>query len=163
MSKPEQIPLQKHMSQEELQKRIKTLEIDVKVLKRLYFIKYRYNGLTIEQASKLVGISKPIGYIWQSRWNEKGYDGLIPRYAGGRPSKLDQDQKDRLNQLLSQKSVWTTEEVRLLVEKEFDVEHTPKQIRIIVKTLGMRYAKPYTYDYRRPDDAEDLLKNSTHH
>jgi len=163
VSKPEQIPLQKHMSQEELQKRIKTLENDVKVLKRLYFIKYRYNGLTVGQAGKLVGISKPVGYIWQSRWNEKGYDGLIPRYAGGRPSKLDQDQKDRLNQLLGQKSVWATEEVRLLVEKEFGVEYTPKQIRIIVKTLGMRYAKPYTYDYRRPDDAEDLLKNSTHH
>ena len=88
---------------------------------------------------------------------------MIPRYAGGRPSKLDRDQKDRLNQLLGQKSVWTTEEVRLFVEKEFGVEYTPKQIRIIVKTLGMRYAKPYTYDYRRPDDAEDLLKNSTHH
>ena len=51
MSKPEQIPLQKHMGQEELQKRIKTLENDVKILKRLYFIKYRYNGLTAEQAS----------------------------------------------------------------------------------------------------------------
>src|SRR5512136_2520977 len=116
MSKPEQIPLQRHMSQDELHKRLKTLENDVKVLKRLYFIKYRYNGLTVEQASKLVGISKPIGYIWQSRWNEKGYEGLIPRYAGGRPSKLDQEQRGKLNQLLSQKSVWTTEEVRLLVE-----------------------------------------------
>ena len=163
MSKPEQIPLRRHMSQEELLKRIKTLENDVKVLKRLYFIKYRYGGLTVEQASTLVGISKPVGYIWQSRWNEEGYVGLIPRYAGGRPSKLDQNQKDRLNQLLSQKNVWTTEGVRLLIEKEFGVEYTLKQIRIIVKALGMRYAKPYTYDYRRPDDAEDLLKNSTHH
>ena len=88
---------------------------------------------------------------------------MIPRCAGRRPSKLDQNQKDKLNQLLCQKSVWTTEEVRLLIKKEFGVEYTPKQIRIIVKTLGMRYAKPYTYDYRRPDDAEDLLKNSTHH
>ena len=51
--------------------------------------------------------------------------------------------------------------VAMLIEKEFGFEYTPKQIRIIVKTLGMRYAKPYTYDYRRPDDAEDLLKNST--
>ena len=109
MSKPEQIRLRKHMNQEELLKRIKTLENDVKVLKRLYFIKYRYGGLTIEQASTLVGISKPVGYIWQSRWNEEGYEGLIPRYAGGRPSKRDQNQKDRLNQLLSQKNVWTTE------------------------------------------------------
>ena len=84
---------------------------------------------------------------------------MIPKYAGGRPSKLDQNQKNKLRQLLSQKYVWTTEEVRLLIEKEFGVEYTPKQIRIIVKTLGMRYAKPYTHDYRRPDNAEDLLKN----
>ncbi len=32
MSKPEQIPLQRHMSQDELHKRLKTLENDVKVL-----------------------------------------------------------------------------------------------------------------------------------
>ena len=95
VSKPEQIPLQRHMSQEELQKRIKNLENDVKVLKRLYFIKYRYSGLTVEQASELVGVSKPVGCIWQSRWNEEGYEGLIPKYAGGRPSKLDQNQKDK--------------------------------------------------------------------
>ena len=63
---------------------------------------------------------------------------MIPRYAGGRPSKLDQNQKDKLNQLLCQKSVWTTEEVRLLIEKEFGVEYTLKQIRIFVKALGMR-------------------------
>ncbi len=48
------------MNQDELHKRLKTLEKDVKVLKSLYFIKYRYNGLTVEQASKLVDISKPI-------------------------------------------------------------------------------------------------------
>lgn len=161
MSKPEQIPLQRHMSQEELQKRIKNLENDVKVLKRLYFIKYRYNGFTVEHASQLVGISKPVGYIWQSRWNEEGYDGLIPRYAGGRPSKLDQNQKEKLRQLLSQKQAWTTEEVRILIEKEFGIEYTSKQIRIIVKAIGMRYAKPYTFDYRRPDNAEDILKNLT--
>lgn len=161
MSKPEQIPLQRHMSQEELQKRIRTLENDVKVLKRLYFIKYRYGGLTVEQASELVGVSKPVGYIWQSRWNEEGYEGLIPKYAGGRPSKLDQNQKEKLRQLLSQKHVWTTDEVRLLIEKQFNVEYTLKQIRIIVKTFGMRYAKPYTHDYRRPDNAEDILKNHT--
>jgi len=161
VSKPEQIPLQRHMSQEELQKRIKNLENDVKVLKRLYFIKYRYNGLTVEQASELVGISKPVGYIWQSRWNEESYEGLIPRYAGGRPSKLDQNQKEKLGQLLSQKQVWTTEEVRILIEKEFGIEYTSKQIRIIVKVIGMRYAKPYTFDYRRPDNAEDILKNHT--
>jgi hypothetical protein len=38
MPRPEQIPIQKHITQEELQKRIKTLETNTKILQRLYFI-----------------------------------------------------------------------------------------------------------------------------
>ena len=41
MPRPEQIALQKHMTKEELLRRIKTLETDTKVLQRLYFIKHR--------------------------------------------------------------------------------------------------------------------------
>jgi putative transposase len=146
------------MTQDELQRRIKILETNTKILKRLYFIKYRYDGASVEEASRLVGVAKPIGYIWQERWNEDGYDGLIPRYAGGRPSKLSSQQKEKLVQLLKQKDVWTTDEVKSLITSEFGVEYTLKQIRIIVRKFGMKYAKPFTYDYRRPDNAEDILK-----
>jgi putative transposase len=150
------------MPVEELDKRIKTLEVKTRVLKRLYFIKHRYNGKSVEEACDLVGVKKPVGYIWQDRWNEEGYKGLIPRFAGGRPSKLSKEQKDRLLQLLEQKDNWTSEEVRDLIHKEFNVEYTLKQIRIILKSYGMRCAKPYVRDYRRPDDAEDILKKDCH-
>jgi putative transposase len=158
MPRPEQIPIQKHMTQDELQRRIKTLEINAKILKRLYFIKYRFEGASVEEASRLVGIAKPVGYIWQERWNEDGYKGLIPRYAGGRPSKLGPQQKENLILLLRQKDIWTTDEVRVLISNEFGVEYTQKQVRIIVKKVGMKYAKPFTYDYRKPDNAEEILK-----
>jgi len=39
----EQIPIQKHMTTDQLELRIKTLEKDTKILKRLYFVKYRYD------------------------------------------------------------------------------------------------------------------------
>jgi len=146
------------MNIEELYKRIKTLENDTKVLRRLYFIKYRYEGKTVSESARLVGITKRVGYIWQERWNEKGYEGLIPQYAGGRPSKLTDAQKERLIYLLKQTDTWTTEEVRELIFKEFNVEYTSKQIRIILKNTGMRYAKPFTHDYRRPKNAEEILK-----
>ena len=96
MSHPVEIQIEPHMSIDELKKRIKTLENDTKVLRRLYFIKYRYEGKSVSESSKLVGITKRVGYIWQERWNEKGYEGLIPQYAGGRPSKLTDAQKKRL-------------------------------------------------------------------
>lgn len=143
---------------EELNKRIKTLESNTKVLKRLYFIRYRYEGKMVSESAKIVGITKRVGYIWQDRWNKNGYDGLIPQYAGGRPSKLTDQQKGRLVYLLNQSETWTTEEVRALIFKEFSVEYTNKQIRIILKKVGMRHAKPFTHDYRKPDDAEEILK-----
>lgn len=158
MSRPEQIPIQKHMSREELLTRIKILETNTKVLQRLYFIKYRYDGESVEIASRLVGVAKPVGYAWQKRWNDSGYDGLIPRYAGGRPSKLSKLQKEQLKLLLGEKDSWTTDEVRLLILNEFGVEYTLKQVRIIVKKFGMRYAKPFTFDYRKPPNSEQILK-----
>ena len=158
MPRPEQIPLQKHMTKEELRRRIKTLETNTKILQRLYFIKHRYDGKSVEEASRLVGVAKPVGYDWQERWNESGYGGLIPRYAGGRPSKLSDHQKEKLQLLLKDKDVWTTDEVRLLISTEFSVEYTLKQVRIIAKNFGMKYAKPFTLDYRKPPNAEQILK-----
>ena len=149
MPRPEQIPLQKHMTKEDLRRMIKTLETNTRILQRLYFIKHRYDGKSVEEASRLVGVAKPVGYDWQERWNESGYGGLIPRYAGGRPSKLSDHQKGKLQLLLKEKDVWTTDEVRLLISNEFSVEYTLKQVRIIAKNFGMKYAKPFTLDYRK--------------
>jgi putative transposase len=146
------------MTNEELQRRIKVLETNTKVLQRLYFIKHRYEGKSVEESSHLVGVAKPVGYEWQKRWNESGYDGLIPLYAGGRPSKLSDQQKEKLKLLLKEKNVWTTDEVRLLISNEFGVEYTLKQVRIITKKFGMKYAKPFALDYRKPPNAEQILK-----
>jgi putative transposase len=59
---------------------------------------------------------------------------------------------------LEQNDTWTTDEVRTLIFKEFNVGYTGKQIGIILKDMGMRYAKPFTHDYRRPKNAEEILK-----
>jgi len=162
MSKPEQIPIRRHESVDELDKRIKTLEKDAKILKRLYFIKYRYAGESVECAARQVGITKCVGYIWQTRWNEQGYAGLVPRFAGGRPSKLRGEQKEQLYTHLKERDDWTTNEIREYIRNAFGVEYTLKQVRIILRNFGMRYAKPYAHDYRRPADAEECLKKPRH-
>ena len=161
MSRPEKIPINRLMSVEEVNRKIKTVEKDVKILKRLYFIKFRYDGDSVEKAAEKVGVTKRIGYIWQHRWNDKGYEGIIPRYAGGRPSKLSQKQKNELEQLLKQKENWTTKDVKNLVSEKFDVEYTIKLIYIILRDMGMNFGKPYPHDYRRPPNAEEILKKTS--
>jgi len=158
MARPEKIRIEKHLTVQELDRRIKTLEKDTRVLKALYFVRYRYEGKSVEEAAKLVGVSKNNAYIWQERWNESGYDGVIPRFAGGKPSKLSDEQKLDLKERLSS-GIYTTEEVREMIQTRFGVEYTSKQVRIIMRKMGLNYAKPFQHDYRRPLDAEEQLKN----
>jgi putative transposase len=161
MSRREEIPIQRLMNIEDLNRKIKSVEKDVKILKRLYFIKFRYSGDSVEKASEKVGVTKRIGYIWQNRWNEKGYDGIIPRYAGGRPSKISDQQKSELEQILRRKESWTTKEIKDVISREFNVDYSLKQIYIILRDMGMNFGKPYPRDYRRPTNAEEMLKKTS--
>jgi len=54
----EQIPIKKHMTRDELESRIKTLEKDAKILKRLYFVKFRYDGDSVEESSQRIGVTR---------------------------------------------------------------------------------------------------------
>jgi putative transposase len=40
------------------------------------------------------------------------------------------------------------------------VEYSSKQVRIIMRNMGLNYAKPFQHDYRRPADAEEQLKKT---
>ncbi len=159
MTKKEMYPIERRMSEDDLNRLIKSLERSTKMLKRLLFVKYRYDGDSVEEASKRIGITKMIGYIWQRRWNNEGYKGLIPRYAGKGPSKMSEEQRNALKDRLK-KGQYTTAQVRDIIRNEFGIEYTMKQVWVILKKMGMRHAKPYPHDKRRPKDAENALKKT---
>jgi len=95
---------------EEIQLRIRSIEKDVRTLKRLYFIKYRYQGLSVAEVSKNVGVTKMVGYYWQESWNGEGFSGLKPRFAGGSPSRLSEEQNIELRSILEKRDHRRNEE-----------------------------------------------------
>jgi len=160
MTRTPSMKVEKWITVEELKKRIRKKEKDVKVLNRLHFMNYLYSGLSIPEANEKLGITKVTGYNWLERWNEDGYDGLIPRFAGGRPSKLKDEEKSQLKEILTKRDDWTTKEIRNLICDRFGVKYSLKQVRIILRNLGLKFARPYSKDYRRPSDAEEQLKKT---
>ena len=126
----------KRISVEELDKRIKRLEKDTGVLKRLYFIRYLCRGMSVEEAADLVGVTKATGYAWFKRWNSNGYEGIIPDFGGGRSFKLTEEQKEELREMLKEKE-WTTKEVQEVIEAEleFGVVYSLWQVRRILKIV----------------------------
>jgi putative transposase len=160
MAKWDRVGIKRKMSVEELDNRIKSLEKDVKVLNRLHFIRNRYLGDSVELAASKSGVTKRVGYIWQERWNEEGYKGLIPKYSGGRPSQLTGKQKTELKELLKERDDWTTKEIKKLIKERFGPDFSLKHVRTILRSLGLKFAKPYPHDYRRPANAEEQFKKT---
>jgi len=44
--------------------------------------------------------------------NKEGYDGLKPKFDGGKPPKLNNNQRDQLKEILNTRDDWTTAEIR---------------------------------------------------
>ena len=73
-------------------------------------------------------------------------------------SKLTDNQIKELRILLDRKDYWTTREVLELLKEKYGVEYSQKQIGVILHSFHMYHPKPYTLDYRRPENAEEILK-----
>lgn len=146
-----------HLSLDRLEARIKK-ESNARVLKRLYFIRNLMQGDTLTNAAGKVGVTRALGYVWLERWNQDGLEGLVPRFGGGRPSKLSKEDKRRLVSVLRERNDWTLLEIKELIKTTFGVEYSESRLRDVLKSLGVRHAKPYSRDYRRPFDAELVLK-----
>ena len=97
-------------------------------------------------------------YSWKRRYREEGVEGLRNKPIPGRRSTLDEKDMERLKSLLEERDYWTSNQVRALIKEEFGVEFTNRHIPRILRKLGLRYQKPFVNDYRRPVDAEEILK-----
>ncbi len=161
MAKWDKIEIKHHMKVEDLDKQIKSLEKDVKVLNRLHFIRNRYLGDSVElAASKSGGWRREWVIFGRKRWNKEGYEGLIPKYGGGRPAKLSNGDKKRLKEILSTRDDWTTKQVKKLIKDKYGHNFSEKHVRTILRDLGLKFTRPYTHDYRKPVDAEKQLKKT---
>ena len=103
--------------------------------------------MAFEDICNLLKVQVSTAYVWVRDWKEEGYPGLVhpcrtserPR---GRPPTPDAADLERLKWLLSERDHWTTEEVRELIERTWDVALSPSQVdRILKGKLGMRFSK----------------------
>lgn len=164
MARPEAIHIVKHIPLERLDDILKDPERNAarasRMRQRLTFIRMRYKGYTVPEASGAVGMTAQAGYNIQERWNEGGPAALEPRFGGGRTSKLTKDQKDELREVL-RISPMETKDVRLYIIDRYGVDYSTKQVHVILSKMGLHHAKPYPKDHRSPDDAIDVLKKTS--
>ena len=159
MTRPEKYHVEQSIPLEQLDWHIR-IEKNTKVQQKLYFIRFRYLGDSIEEATSRLEVTKRIGYYWQSKWNQEGYKDLLHKSGAGRPSKLNFEEMLKLKTILENIDFWTTEEVKDLIRNEFDIDYCLNSIRKLLRKIGMKHNIPYCLDYRRPENAEEILKKT---
>lgn len=148
------------LRQSELRERLGR-EADVKIRLKLAFLQCLAQlTMDLDKLCEAFGIATSTGYWWIRNWNKQGYERLLEGGGkAGRPPRLDDLDLSYLALLLKEKSTWTTQEVRALIKKTFDLDYSSAQVaRILRKRLRMYFSKPFPHDYRRPPEAEDILK-----
>lgn len=54
-------------------------EKDIKVYKKLFYVRFRIMGYTKIESYTLANIKKSTAYNIEDQWNENGYQGLLPK------------------------------------------------------------------------------------
>jgi len=133
-------------------------ERDLEVKDRLRVILLLKKNFKQCEVAEILGITERTVYNWKTRYNQNKYDGLKTKLRPGRDTFLNDVDMKELKEILEKQEYWTTKEVRELIKNEFGKKFTLRHIPRLLRKLGMMYQKPYVNDYRRPEDAEEILK-----
>jgi putative transposase len=102
-----------------------------KIIKRVYFIRYRYLGFSVSQSAEKVGISRKTGYNWQKIWNNSSSktdnDLFKNSNFGGPKSKLSNDDLIILKNLSTDNMY--AKDLKKSIKSEFDVNFSEKHVR----------------------------------
>jgi len=150
--------IKEHMSLSEIKDEIKKRKIDASVMKRLIFIKAMFEHDDVQMASNIVGVAPSTGYEWLKRWNDEGIEGLTPKFAGGKPPRLSEEDFKVLNKIFENTPNLTTDIAQEIIKVNFMVKYSERQVQRILRKLNFTYTKPYMIYAKMPDDAEEQLQ-----
>jgi transposase len=98
---------------------------------------------------------------WIKRLREEGVECLRHKPPPGAPSRLSEQQRARLPELLAQGAqahgfrgeVWTCERVAIVIRKEFGISYHPAHVSRVVRALGLSLQKPMPRANQRDEQA----------
>src|SRR5215204_3052069 len=129
--------------------------------RRLRALELKERGWKQKQIAEALGVSEGAVSQWMKRAREQGAQGLRHKPPPGAPSRLSDEQRARLPELLAQGApahgfrgeVWTCQRVAVLIRREFGVSYHPAHVSRVVQTLGLSLQKPMRRANQRDEQA----------
>ena len=134
---------------------------------RLHAVLLVAKGMSCPEASDYLGDSERTLRYWINRYIKKGLQGLVENERPGRPSRLTEEQIERINRALRGKpediglrgGIWDGKLLSAFIQKEFQVSLGIRQCQRLFRQLHFRLRKPRPMIARaNPEVQEDFKK-----
>lgn len=153
------IDIFKNMGKKELEKEISNYVGNYRYYQRLIAMRLMGEGNSITKVAEMLKTSFPTIHTWAKNCEKEGLEGLKPKFGGGRPSKLSDEQFKELDKMIMERSNMTMKDVQFLIFDEFNVNYSLKQIGEITRKLDYNYSKAYPYFSKAPENADEILND----
>jgi transposase len=114
----------------------------------------------VETVSSIIGKNRVTVWRWIRAFKESGVDGLLDKPKGHNPSKLNEEQREKIATWLKTGSNsegapthWTLKKLSMAVEEEFGIKITKTPLWITIQSMGFRQKAQ-----RRNHDSADKKK-----
>jgi len=130
-------------------RRLARRERDGRVSARLLALANALDGLSREEAARLVGMTGQTLGDWVHRYNEEGVEGLRDRPRPGRPCALDEGQQAALKAIILKGPklkrddcvAWRARDLCDVVERRFGVRYAENGMLRLLKGLDLSWQK----------------------
>lgn len=119
---------------------------------RIQGILMSLDGHTTGEIAQHLKVHRSTVPLWIEHWNRYGEEGLWEGQRSGRPAGLDEDQRQRLRDILDsgpvayglETGIWTSPLVSRIIHDEFDRDYHPGHVRKLLRRLGYSVQRPTT-------------------
>lgn len=141
-------------SMEKLKKLRKEAQKDKepRVVLRIQGIMLSLEKHSVNDIADLLHVHRSTVNLWVTAWNDFGESGLLEGYRCGRPSKLTDQQKEKLWNIVDsgpvayglRSGVWTSPIIRQIIEEEFSIDYHTRHVPKLLKKMGFSVQRPTT-------------------
>ena len=152
-------------------RRLAKAQTNARVARRILAIANALSGMNRDQAARAAGMDRQTLRDWVLRYNESGVEGLMDRWAGGRPRRLDAAEEVELCQIILKGpdpetdgiSAYTLEDLVRIVEERFGLPFHPASMSRAVRRLDFSRQKARPSHPEKDLAAQAAFKKSPAH